>query len=255
MRIAYVFVLATAGACDPSASAEATGKPAVDSKADDLLRKMSASLAGRAAFQFDTDHTLEAVTKKGQKLQFVARSRVALQRPDKLRSDRIGAFADAALYYDGATITIFGKRANLYATSPAPGNLDDAIDFAREKLDLEAPGADLLYADPYKGLMQDVVSGQYIGNEPMGNIMCHHLAYRARGGTDWQIWIEDSANALPCRYVITSTDEHGSPEFSVAFSNWNLQPQLTAEDFTFTPPPDATKIDFLSQRPQVSARK
>jgi hypothetical protein len=63
---------------------------------------------------------------------------VSVQRPDKLRSNRVGAFADAALYYDGKTVTIYGKRINMYASATAPNNLDQAIDFACERLELEA---------------------------------------------------------------------------------------------------------------------
>lgn len=222
-------------------------QPSVDPKADAWLHKMSASLAALGSFQFEADHTLEAVEKTGEKLQFVARSRVAVKRPNKLRSDRIGPVADATLYYDGSAITIFGKRLRMYAASPAPPTIDGAIDFARDTLGLEAPAADLLYADPYTGLMEDVVSGTYVGNEPIGDRMCHHLAYRERGGTDWQIWIEDSARALPCRYVITSTDEPGAPEFSVSFSNWNLAPKLADADFAFKPPSGATQIEFLAR--------
>lgn len=220
---------------------------AIDPKADALLKKMSASLAALQSFQFDAEHTLEVVEKSGEKLQFVARSRVSVQRPDKLRSDRLGAVADAALYYDGKTITIYGKRLNMYAAAPAPPELDQAIDFARERLELEAPAADLLYTDAYKGLIDDVQSAIYIGNEPIGDRMCHHLAFRAKG-TDWQIWIEDTPRALPCRYVITSTDMTGAPEFTVAFTSWNLAPKLAPDVFAFKPPNGATKIDFLERR-------
>jgi hypothetical protein len=242
-RMSVIVGAAIASGCSVSA-ADATSNN-IDRKADALLREMSNQLAAARAFQFDADHELEAVTKQGEKLQFVARSRVSVQRPDKLRSDRLGAIIDATLYYDGKTITIHGKRLNLYAAAPAPNTIDAAIDFARDKLGLEAPAGDVVYSDAYAGLMQDVVSGTYLGSEPVGDRMCHHLAFRERG-TDWQMWIEDSPRALPCRYVITSSDVTGSPEFTVAFSNWNLSPTFPASEFEFTPPSGATRIDFLS---------
>src|SRR5690349_22803023 len=75
-------------------SAAAETKKNVEPKADELLRKMSKELADTKAFQYDADHVLEVVTKEGEKLQFVAKSRVMVQRPNKVRSDRLGAVAD-----------------------------------------------------------------------------------------------------------------------------------------------------------------
>jgi hypothetical protein len=243
--------IATAGC---SLSSAATSKKTIDQKADAILREMSKQLATAHAMQFDADHTLEVVTKQGEKIQFIARSRVAMERPDKARSDRVGAIVDASLYYDGKTVTIFGKKLGLYATAPAPSTLDEALEFARDTLDLEAPAADMLYSDPYTGLMEDVTSGIYIGLEPIGDRSCHHLAFR-EPNTDWQIWIEDSARSLPCRYVVTSTDIRSSPQFAVSFSNWNLAPQFPAGEFEFTPPNDAIKIDFVAAKAIAQKQK
>jgi len=252
--LGWLLVLTGAGCSTAQADAEkkapqadVSKAPKVDPKADELLHKMSDALAKAKSFQFDADHVLEVVTNEGETLQFVASSRVAEKRPNQFRSDRVGAVADATLYYDGKHITIHGKRSNLYATAAAPPTIDAAIDFARDELNLEAPAADLMYSDVYGGLMEDVVSGAYIGLEPMGNRSCHHLAYRGHE-TDWQIWIEDGPRALPCRYVIRSKNEKGTPTFQVSFDNWKLGPTLAASYFEFKPPKGATQIQFLSMR-------
>lgn len=226
-------------------SAEHKARQQVDPKADRLLHAMSSELARTKAFQFDVRHVYEGVTAEGQKLQTLAQAHVQVQRPNKLRSDRLGPIANLTLYYDGNHLTLYGKRTNLYATTTAPRQLDDAIEFARERLDLEAPGADLLYSDVYDGLMSDVQSGRYIALEPVGDRMCHHLAYRGNQ-TDWQIWIEDSDQALPCRYVITTKTLAGQPEFEVGLANWKIEPALAPDFFAFTPPKGATEIEFLS---------
>lgn len=217
---------------------------AVDPKADKLLRKMSTELAGMTKFQFDASHVMEVVTKEGEKIQSVAESTVQAQRPNKLRTDRMGPMGGATVYYDGKTISVYGKRDNLYATSKAPDKLDAAIDFARDQLSIDAPGADLLYSNAYEVLMEDVVSGRYLGSEPVGNRVCHHLAYRGNE-TDWQIWIEDGPRALPCRFVINSKKEQGSPEYVLSTSNWKAEPPFPAGTFAFKPPPDARKINFV----------
>jgi hypothetical protein len=232
--------------CPPKPHAKAANVPkGIDPKADALLRKMSTSLANTKRFEVDVSHTMEAVTKKGEKLQFAAESRVDVERPAKLRTDRLGPIADTAFVYDGKQITVYGKHAKLYAQAPAPKTLDKTIDFAREKLDLDAPGADLLYSDPYKILMEDAQTGRYLGQEPIGDKLCHHLAYRGND-TDWQIWVQDGPQALPCRFVITSKKVDGQPQYSMTFSRWNLAPAFSADNFNFAPPKDATKIDFIA---------
>jgi hypothetical protein len=240
--------LAASGSPHPHvAQAQPAAQCAIEPKADALLRKMSTDLAGMTAFRFNADHVMEVVTRQGQKIQSVAESTVWVQRPNKLRADRMGPLGGAAVYYDGSKLSVYGKRDNLYATTKAPDDLDGTIDFAREQLGLDAPAADLLYSNPYAVLMEDAVSGQYLGIEPVGNRMCHHLAFRGHE-TDWQLWVEDGQRALPCRFVIVSKRATGAPEYTVATSDWTAAPGFSPGTFAFSPPPDAGKIDFVALR-------
>jgi hypothetical protein len=240
--------LAASGSPRPHvAQAHPAAQCAFEPKADALLRKMSTDLAEMTAFRFNADHVMEVVTRQGQKIQSVAESTVWVQRPNKLRADRMGPLGGATVYYDGSKLSVYGKRDNLYATTKAPDDLDGTLDFARDQLGLEAPGADLLYSNPYAVLMEDAVSGKYMGIEPVGNRMCHHLAFRGTQ-TDWQLWVEDGQRALPCRLVIVSKRVTGEPEYTVATSDWTEASGFSPETFAFSPPPDAGKIDFVALR-------
>jgi hypothetical protein len=243
--IAGLALAASAPAHPHVAQAHPAAQRAIEPKADALLRKMSTDLADLKAFRFDANHVMEVVTKQGERIQSVADSTVWVERPNKLRTDRMGPLGGATVYYDGNTLSVYGKRDNLYATAKAPGNLDATIDFARDQLALDAPGADLLYSNPYAALTEDVVSGRYLGSEPVGNRVCHHLAFRGNE-TDWQLWVEDGPRALPCRYVITSKQVTGSPQYAVTLSNWTVASAFPPETFVFAPPPDAGKIDFVA---------
>ena len=232
---------------DPSTQSATADAPKRDEKAEALVRSMSDYLAGLSAFSMQVDHTTEIVTHAGEKIEFGARSEVVVDRPDKLRSDRKGELADLSLYYDGKTITIFGRRANMYATKDAPPTLDAAIDFARSELGLEAPGADLLYSDPYAVLMEDVESSRYVGQAEVGGVRCHHLAFR-NTQTDWQLWIaDDPAAPLPCKYVVTSKDIEGMPEFSVVLRDWNTDPDAPEAMFTPALPEGAVRVEFFER--------
>jgi hypothetical protein len=241
----------TAGAKSSPASAPAAGR--IEPQADEILRRMSNSLKGLSGFAFDADHMTEVVLESGQKLQMAATSRVQVQRPNRLRSDRRGELANVSLYYDGKALTVMGHKVNLYAQAPAPSTLDAAIDFARDELEMEAPAADLLYSDPYRGLTEDVVSGTYVGKAEIDGARVHHLAFRGRE-VDWQIWIEDGPRALPRRYVITSKEQQAAPEFVVTLKNWSVNQQFPDGTFAFQAPAGAEQIGFLGMKLPKAAR-
>jgi hypothetical protein len=222
-----------------------SGQPAgIDSKAEKLLRASTDFLAGLKRFSIDTGSTLEVVLVSGQKIQFDNATRVSVQRPNKLRAERTGDLVDQVFYYDGQSLTLHNPSDNYYATLPAPGTLEEMLDFAREKLDIVAPAGDLIYKNAYEILMQDVTSGFVVGKGVVDGVRCDHLAFRAPH-VDWQIWIEEGARPLPRKLVITTRDVVNAPQFSVATSNWNLEPKLSDEMFGFTPPKCPQKVEFL----------
>ena len=239
----------------------ARSAPEVAPEADRVLRSMSQYLAGLRAFRVSADSVLEVVRHDGQKLQFLGASQVTMRRPDRLRSERRGPQADAMFLYDGDSVTLVGRRANVWATTDAPGTTDEAIDFARARLDIEAPAADLIMSDAYATLMEDVRSGIYVGLEEVGGVNAHHLAYRNRSGTDWQLWVQEGATPLPLRYVIVTTDMRSHPQFEVSLHDWDTRTPVSETDFQFEPPPGARQIDFReamemaqSRRPQQGAQ-
>ncbi|WP_164018574.1 DUF2092 domain-containing protein [Pyxidicoccus trucidator] len=236
-------------AAAPPPEAERAQKPVVDPKARALVEKMSDFLAGQQRFSVQTDGSMEVVLKTGEKIEYDFSSTVRLQRPDKLRSDRRGEVADVEFYYDGRTFTLFGKKTRYYATTEAPPKLDDAIDAAREKLGLEAPGADLLYSNPAKILMEDVVSGSNLGSSFVRGVPCQHLAFRGNE-TDWQLWIEDGPVPVPRKLLIVSKKVEGLPEFVVELSEWDFSPRFNDSVFRFTRPDGAERIDFLEAVPR-----
>jgi hypothetical protein len=135
----------------------------------------------------------------------------------------------------------------VYATLDAPPTFDALADFARARLDLDAPGADLLGSNPYAALMSDVLTGRYLGEATVGGERCDHLAYRGRD-TDWELWIRKGDSPLPMRYIITSRRVAQHPQYRVEFTNWNLVPRFADSTFRFTPAPGARSVQVLPPR-------
>jgi hypothetical protein len=217
---------------------------AIDPKAKQLLQKMSDYLAGLQQFSVQTENSLEVILRSGEKIQFGNPAEALVKRPNKMRADRKGDIVNQEFYYDGKALTLYTPAQKYYATVNAPPTLEEALDYARASLDIYAPAGDLLYKNAYKRLMQDVMSGLYIGMSVVGGVRCHHLSFRGRE-VDWQIWLEDGDKPLPRKYIVTSKWLTGAPQFVAFMNNWNLSPRVTDDMFTFAPPKDAQKIDFL----------
>lgn len=218
--------------------------PGIEPEADRVLRKMSDYLGGLEQFSVKTENTLEIVLRSGQKLLFVNPADLSIRRPNKMRAERKGDIVNQEFYYDGKSFTLYQNDRNCYATVEAPSTIDETIDFAREALDIFAPGGDLIYVNPYRILTEDVVSGFYVGMSVVGGVKCHHLAFRGNE-VDWQIWIEEGKKPLPRKFIVTSKWMTGAPQFTVSMESWNLSPKLTEESFVFSAPQGAQKIDFI----------
>ncbi len=217
----------------------------IDPQAEKLLRRMSDYLAGRQQFSFKAESTLEVVLTSGQKIQFDSPATLVVARPNKLHAHRKSDIANQEFFYDGKTLTLYNPKENLYATTAAPPTLDEAFDFAREKLDVIAPGTDLLYKNAADKMLKASSSGFVVGPSVVAGMKSTHLAFRA-ADVDWQVWIQDGDKPLPLKFILTSKQVKGEPEFTMVIRSWDLSPKLTDKEFVFTPPKGAKKIEFLS---------
>ncbi len=217
----------------------------IDPQAEKLLRRMSDYLTGLQKFTVRTENTIEAVLTSGQKLQFASPAMASVWRPNRLRADRKGDVLDQEFFYDGKNLTLYNPKENLYATTSAPPTIDAMLDFAREKLDVIAPGAELLYTNAADKMLKESSSGFVVGPSVVGGVKTTHLAFRG-AEVDWQIWIEDGNKPLPYKFILTSKKVAGEPQFTVLMRSWDLSPKLMEKEFTFTPPKGAKKIEFLA---------
>jgi hypothetical protein len=233
-----------------AAKSEAPQKAgAIDPKADAALHRMSDYLAGLKTFRVDTSTVDETkVSKDGQKIQALAESKIAVRRPGELRIDRIGRNGRVVFRDDGKQFSVFNSDKNIYATAPAPANLDQAADDAREQLQVDAPGVDLIASNPYDALTDGMTEARYLGLVPMGGgRMAHHLAVTKKDVT-YQIWIQDGPQPFPLRYVVTGKDMSGSPQFTIELRNWQPNASVPGDSFAFTPPAGAKKVAFAPPR-------
>ena len=216
----------------------------IDPQAQKLLKASMAFIGSQKRLSADTRSTIEVVLASGQKIQFDNTVTMALQRPNKFTARRVGDLIDQVFYYDGKSLTLHNPSQKYYAAVPAPDTLEAMLDMAREKLGIVAPGGDFLYGNAFEILMQDVTSGFVVGKGVVGGARCDHLAFRAPH-VDWQIWIQQGQQPLPRKIVITTRDIVNAPQFEVVITKRTLAPTFNESLFSFKPPKDARKVDFL----------
>ena len=217
----------------------------LDPDADKILQTMSSYLGGLATFSMVVDIDNEIISSDGQKLQLSSFESVVMARPGKFHVLRKGLFGDAAFIFDGKTLTVHGKSLNIYFQREVTGTSDDAIRAVEMETGLNAPGADLLFSDPYAILSAGIESSVYIGIAYVNGIACHHLAFR-EAKVDWQLWVQAGDEPFPMKYVITSKWLTGAPQYEVRLREWNPNPGIKAGQFSFLVPNGARKLETVS---------
>lgn len=243
IRIALVSVLALFTAMEAGSVVMAQG-PVINTAAVQTLQKMTDFTKNLREFSVNTQVTLEDVLDSGQSVDFDVFTRVAVRRPDKIRAERIGEQLSQVFYYDGKTLTLWDPVEGVYATQPAPGTIEELIDYTREVLGLIIPVSDLVYRNSFAILMEDVQSATVVGETTIGGVKCTHLAFR-RPGVDFQVWVATGDQPFPCKYVVTDTSTPEMLSTVTVMSDWVFNPEADDATFSFVPPEGAIPVPFV----------
>ncbi|MBP1750733.1 MAG: putative rane protein [Deltaproteobacteria bacterium] len=211
------------------------------SDAKSILKAMSDYVNSQKAIEITFDSDIEVITPQLEKIQFTNSGDVLLSRPNKLRAHRVGGYADVALFFDGKTVSVYGKHINSYAQFDSPGTIDQLIEALRQGYGVALPGADLLLSNSYETLMADVKEARYIGRGVIDGRECEHLAFR-NFDTDWQLWVEVGKSPIPRKLVITSKTLNNAPQYTLRVKSWKTGIEPMQNAFAFTPPAKAKKL-------------
>ena len=217
----------------------------VEALANRLLKEMGDYLKAADALTFQAESSYDAMDRRGQKIRYGGITDVSLRRPDRLRAALNGDERQRQSFFDGKTFTVYNVAANMYAITDVPPDIDRALDTIFETYGFSVPLADLVYADPYSVLIENVIEGRWVGVHSIAGVPCNHLAF-IQESVDWQIWIEKGPRPVPRQVLITYKDEPGWPQYLARLKSWNLKPQFREAYFQFTPPAGSYEIEFLS---------
>ena len=219
---------------------------AVDERAIASLAKMTDFLKTVQTFSIDSESSKDEIVDTDMKIQKMATSEITVRRPDRFHAQVRSDDRDLDFFYDGQTLTVFSVRQNHYATTPVPPTIARTLDAARARYGIDIPLADFLQMAAGEDFRSSIGGAGYIGTSRIDGVECDHLAIR-QADVDWQVWIEKDQTPVPRRLVVTTKAEPTQPQF-VATLTCNLSPQINEKQFTFTPPPNASRIMFARKK-------
>lgn len=228
----------------PPASAEkAAPRPR---SAEQLVDQLCEVLKNARSFTVDMDVTYDAVLDSGSKVQYSAYQQVWVQKPDRLRSDYIGDERATRFYYDGKTFTLEDLDRDFHVTKTAPNTLDGALNQVEERYGITIPMSNLAAGDPCADIKADVSRMIFIGVDMVNRVPLYHLLLIG-SDRDFQIWVTTEPRPLLKKAIITYKNLPGAPQYQAVLSNWNFNPRIPADTFTFTPPEGSIGIDILPE--------
>lgn len=221
-------------------------------KARAILMQMAEFLGGTQNFSVSVRAAYDAVQKSGQKIEFGETRKLSVSRPDRMRVESEQSDGAKTLtVFSGKEIVLVDSTANVYATAPQTGSLDQTLIHFVKDLGMRFPMAALLVSQLPQELEGRVKSVDYVEKTSIYGAPAHHLAART-DTVDVQIWVADGDKPLPQRIILTYQKAAGQPQFWAQFSDWNLAPAITDATFAAQVPEGAQKIAFATQLPRLS---
>jgi hypothetical protein len=232
--------------------AKTAPKSTIEPSAQRLLQAAADYLKGQQSYAFSADVVYDDVEPPDFKIQIHASAQYTIQRPNMLRVDYTGDRRQANFYINGKNFVLYDRAANTYGMLQAASDIESTLNAIFDKYDFTVPLGDMVASDPYKALASHVQGAVNLGPSTVRGFATHHLVF-TQSDIDWQIWIDDGSKPLIRELEITYKTLPGQPDYMATFTDWTFTP-ADASVFSFTPPPNAVLIDFVTVQKNGSSK-
>ncbi|MGL4502643.1 MAG: DUF2092 domain-containing protein [Planktothrix sp.] len=229
----------------PTFAQTPTAKPNASARTtDQLIDQVCGFIESQKAFSVEMAITYDELLAIGSKVQYSANQKLLVAKPNRLRSDYVGDERTTTFYYDGRNFTLQAPNLGFYNTKPAPETLDGVLDQIESKYGITLPMSNLYASNPCGDLKAEAQNSFFVGNDLVGNEETYHILLQGEN-RDFQFWISQNEPPLLKKAMITYKDLPGQPQYTAILSNWNFQPKLSTDAFTFIPAKNDVKVDFI----------
>ena len=147
-------------------------------------------------------------------------------------------------WFDGKSATLLDTLSNIYVSVPAKGTVEQVLDAIEKRHGVDMPMSSLLKKDIYTDAEAAVVRARTLGIHDVDGTPCHHLLLQGED-EDWQVWIDAGDQPLIRKMVIDFRSLEGTPQQTILLTDWDLNPELTAESFVAVLPAGAIRTEFV----------
>ena len=200
------------------------------SKAEVALKQMHQHLAEAAELEFVTQfHVVDKVLGKNEKgsVEYKIRKPNLLRVTAKLPTGKIVAVSD------GKTLTIHQPGKRLYEEFAAKDSVVGSIYLAAGLLGAQTRLVDFFWTVDFLSVGGYGKVGQ-LEPKTIGSKTCDGFEVE-RGNEVWKVWLERSAERLPC-YVISKTTGGSAFVTQTNALRWNPKPNFSKDTFNFIAP-------------------
>lgn len=259
-----------AGCADTSAPPKPKAPPPpvvkVSDEARAVLERMKAFLAGKKGISFrQTSTTTAANEALGAKIGGTMEHAVLLERPGRFRlrlaGDRKGG---GTVVSDGTTLVVHQDGPNRYESAPVPESLAGILENPLVAGMMSIGGGEavlraILADDPGAVLLDGVSEIAVEGSESVDGRQCTHLVARSGSG-DWDLWIAEGDEPVPVKFSprlnkMTWGGELVDVATTVTVGDWAFDPAFNAEEFAFSAPEGAEKVDSILAAAEEDSRR
>lgn len=233
-------------------SVSSNGRP----KPEALLRQMADYYANLPAFSCKINVGIH-LQAPGRDHQMDTKLTARLERPNRIALVVDEGQLGMTLISDGKQLWQYLPMLNRYTVREAPQDLSEVVAGEGASLLATVGGSGALIPTDgekfYQKLMEGVKRAEYLGEEKVGEVKCHRCRF-VRDDFTWDIWIEVGERPLVHQIVPDLSRQFAKAgaafkdaklEYTVEFTDWNVTPKFTEEDFAFHPPAGAEQVDSL----------
>lgn len=230
--------------CSAATADEQDTNSLQDARAIEVLNSMVAYSGSLEQFEISGEVAQDARLGAGLIVSNPSEIMIRVDRPNALHVSKFDGIDTQHIYLNDGRLTVFGTHTNFYANAMVPKDIEEGLQFALDKLDVEAPLAELVFASAAKEMLMDGAEAIYLTNKSrIGGVDCHQIVVRG-AETDVQLWIQEGSKPVPKRMQLTMKWDNGSPRLTATL-NWKTVDNFKSGVFEFKPPEGAQEIKFM----------
>jgi hypothetical protein len=124
-------------------------------------------LSTAKSFSFTAETAYDALQGNGQKIEFGGLHKITVVRPNKIHADIVERDGTKKVFvFDGKDIYYSDLEQNVYASVPRPGDINQAIDYFTEDLQMPLPLGQLISSDTSGWVKKEIYAGGFVEQSP-----------------------------------------------------------------------------------------